>query len=136
MPVEVKKYKCKFRCGASAIYDRSIMVYHEENTCYKNPVNKTCQTCKNETYEKESDDYYNVWHTRGCKLKEMDQFLCDAHESLLNRNSVRSHVRPLWHCPNHNADTIQDGTIEYIEKIKIGFEKEKAQELEKDNLPF
>lgn len=135
MPIEIKKYTCRFKCGKKAINDRNRMVAHENNYCVKNPENKTCQTCINCVYEYDSDDYRG-WHNRGCKIKAMNDFIEEIHEDLVIDGSNRKHVKPLWHCPNHNQNKEQVSTGVYIAEIKEKIENKKKLILENTKFPF
>lgn len=95
MPVEVIKYTCQFRCRKKAIGDKSTMAAHEHK-CWKNPENKTCNTCKNQIYDYEYEGNTKSFY-RLCKLKELSNMLESAHEVMSHQNSMN--VRPLYNCP-------------------------------------
>ncbi len=134
MPIKVVKYRCKFKCGTLAMHDLKTAEKHEDG-CYKNPDNKTCETCVNRIYQRDGDDY-STWHWRDCKLPTMSSFIEEIHDFLEMKNGVH-HIKPLWKCPNHNQSTEVPETSEYIlsvtEKIEL---KIKELQKEKEGLPF
>lgn len=115
MPIKISKYTCKFRCGTRAIADNKKMQDHEDRFCFKNPDNKTCATCVNAIYDRDGDEYRN-WSYRGCKLKIMNEFLEEMQEDLTVEPS--KHVKPLFHCPNHNQEEEVGITYQYIIGIR------------------
>lgn len=113
MPIEVKKYTCQFRCRLRAQNDINTVSSHE-TTCWKNPVNQTCKTCKNEIYVTDSDGF-DKWITRGCKFDAIDELFAEIQDDLKGSNSM--HIRPLYNCPFHNKTTALSGE-EFIAKVK------------------
>ncbi len=125
MPIPITKYRCKFKCGARSMHSKISMVKHEEN-CYKNEANKTCVTCINQIYTKErAEEQWGIdHHIRGCKLSVMDEFLEEIHDDL-EVGSIK-HIKPLFHCPNHNKTIMDMGTSVYIHEVKTKIEARKA----------
>lgn len=115
--------------------DRRKMVTHEKN-CLKNPENKSCMTCCNATYERDSDEDKGAFHIRGCKLERMEQFFADNHQFLVVMDSVFQHVRPLVHCPNWGKDTIVPWTEGYLKEIQPKIEKAQKERTAGKDLPF
>jgi hypothetical protein len=137
MPIPVTKYRCDFKCGAKALGDRRKMVTHEKN-CLKNPENKSCMTCVNQVYDRDSSEEGGVFHIRGCKLERMERFFADVHESLVVLDSAYQHVRPLVHCPNWGKTEIVPWTEAYIKEIQPKIEKAQKERLNRKNnvIPF
>lgn len=135
MPIAITKYRCDFKCGTKAIGDRRKMVTHEKN-CLKNPDNKSCMTCSNEKYERDSDEDSGVYHMRGCKLERMEEFFEHIHESLVVMDSATRHVRPLVHCPNWGRDEVVTWTESYLNEIQPKIEKAQKERMAAGDLPF
>lgn len=135
MPKAITKYTCDFKCGTKAIGDRRKMVTHEKN-CLKNPENKSCMTCKNEKYDRDSSEDDGVFHMRGCKLERMEQFFADIHDSLVVLDSAFRHVRPLVHCPNWGKDEVTIYTEGYLKEIQPKIEKAQKERMAGKDLPF
>ncbi len=55
MPVEVKAYRCQYRCRRRATTVLASMVRHEK-FCLKDPEHKTCLTCSHNS-RNPGDDY-------------------------------------------------------------------------------
>lgn len=106
MPIKVTKYTCAFKCGKKALKAYNHMVGHEES-CWKNPVNKTCKTCSNQVYEYDHGGYHESY-CRGCKLSALSNILESANDVMSYQNSL--HVRPVYNCPYHNS--VADENIE------------------------
>lgn len=67
MPIEVKAYQCEFQCGRRALISKSGMKEHEK-VCFKNPVNRACQTCahdKGHSYDSNVKLYVTHCEERG-----------------------------------------------------------------------
>lgn len=122
MPVSVIKYTCQFKCGHRAIANKAQMQEHEDKVCFKNPINQTCETCINRIYDRDSDEYKS-WSYRGCKLKIMNEFLETIQEDL--RVEPSNHIKPLFHCPNHNKQEEVGITYQYINRVKEKIENKK-----------
>lgn len=135
MPIATIKYRCDFKCGTKAIGDRKSMVKHEKN-CLKNPENKSCMTCCNEIYDRDSSEDKVVFHIRGCKLDRMERFFADIHESLVVLDSATLHVRPLVHCPNWGKDQVVPWTEAYLKEIQPKIEEAQKKRLAAKDLPF
>jgi hypothetical protein len=112
MPVPVTKYRCQFKCGTPAKASVKIAQKHE-NGCYKNPANKTCNTCSNEIYEREDGVC-----GRGCKIELINDFLDELQEKLKAPMSVVQHVKPLYNCPNWNKSDLQPATDQFLWDIR------------------
>ncbi len=125
MPIPVTKYRCQFKCGSRAMNSVRDMEKHEAG-CYKNEANKTCVTCINQLYSKDGDDepYSQTWHIRGCKLSVMDEFISEIHDDL--EVGAMRHIKPLFHCPNHNKTEMDMATSAYIHEVKTKIEARKA----------
>ena len=136
MPRKVTKYLCNFKCGVNSMQSAEKAIKHENN-CWKNPINKTCSTCSNEIYERDSEDYA-TWHCRGCKIKEMDAFIESISEDLLIKSSTIGHLKPLWACPLHNHEVYNVDAKSYTDLIlgKIKANKTEAESQSKDFLLF
>lgn len=115
MPIPVTKYRCGFKCGKAAMSIRKDAEKHEAG-CFKNPANRSCATCINEKYERDSDEDNNVWHYRGCKLKTMNEFFDNMHEKL-ETGMAAKHIKPVFHCPNWGKDVEQPETETFIEEV-------------------
>lgn len=100
MPVKVIKYTCAFRCGKKAMQSYKDMTGHEES-CWKNPVNQTCNTCSNQIYEK---DEHGIMR-RGCKIEELSDALEKCHEVMASQNTT--HVRPVYNCHFWNKESTE-----------------------------
>lgn len=131
MPVRVTRYTCQFKCGKKATADIKIMQAHEDNYCFKNPENKTCATCINAIYESDSDDY-TWWHGRGCKIDILNEFLEEVQDDLTLEPS--KHIKPLFHCPNHNLSEVSEYTESFIDYVRKKIEAKKQSALS-DNIP-
>lgn len=115
MPVPVVKYTCKFKCGAKAVGDQKRMDRHEDS-CWKNPDNKTCKTCINQVYYQDGDDCKAfAQFYRGCKLDPINDVLDEVQEVLRHQNSVN--VRPIYKCPFHNK-SIGEGINDFATELK------------------
>ena len=74
MPIEYKKYGCKYKCGWK--HDRSKKHIEEhEKKCWNNIQNKTCITCEHGDVEHEYCDHPELpgnpterWRYRICNL--------------------------------------------------------------------
>lgn len=117
MPIAITKYRCDFKCGTKAIGDRKKMVSHEKN-CLKNPEAKSCMTCVNQVYERDSTNEGGIFHMRGCKLERMNEFIDEIHESLELRGTAACHVKPLVHCPNWGKAEIVPWTEVHLNEIR------------------
>ncbi len=138
MPIKVIKYTCGFKCGHKAMANIKMMEAHENNHCFKNPENKTCATCINAIYENEHEEY-STWYGRGCKVAILNEFLEEVQEDLKVEPS--GHIKPLWHCPNHNKYNEQEETKYFIAEVKAKIEAKKLSIEESkvditDKLPF
>lgn len=87
-----------------------------ESTCWKNPTSRSCPTCINEKYDRDSDEVGNVWYYRGCKLEAMNQFFLDMNEKL-DTGMAAKHVKPVFHCPNWGQEIEQPETELFIEEV-------------------
>ena len=75
MPIEIKAYKCKFKCGYVAI-GKKWTIKHEVN-CNRNPDKYGCVTCRNflksldssEMPECEQDYMGTITSTNTCGLR-------------------------------------------------------------------
>lgn len=140
MPIPTIKYKCQFKCYATPSSDIKAMESHEKK-CGKNPENKTCRTCKNETYIKEYGDF-SPYMVRGCKLETMNDFLQENEEFLVNRYTSTHHVAPIRNCPNYNQDIESENTndflTELLSKLNGEHQKQKSKLIAtyNDDLPF
>lgn len=112
MPVRVIKYKCQFKCGTKAKSSEKDAIKHEGG-CYRNPANKTCNTCSNEIYER-GDNVFG----RGCKIELIDQFLDELQEKLKAPMSLVQHVKPLYNCPNWSQPELQPTTEQFLWDIR------------------
>jgi len=146
MPVAIIKYTCQFRCGKKATGKESVMSAHEHN-CWKSPSNKTCKTCSNEVYERDSDEYRGSY-SRGCKISSLNNVLENTEEFLKHHNNA--HARPVFKCAYWNKE--DDGNSQLFADLleaEIKSEKEgtehypfydKPSRVEKytaeQNLPF
>lgn len=136
MPIKITKYTCQFKCGHKALSDVKRMEAHENNFCFKNPENKTCATCVNAIYESDSDDY-TWWYGRGCKIDILNEFLEEVQEDLTIEPS--KHIKPLFHCPNHNLSEQHELIEVFIEQVRKKIETKRESILESNNpvrLPF
>jgi hypothetical protein len=120
MPIKVTKYTCKHKCGHGGISSKNDMAEHEDKHCFKNPEMKTCETCIHRIYDKESDEYSGTYHIRGCKVKEMNDYLEEIHDMLVIPRSAKQHVKPLFGCPCHNlkSDGVPFMLKDYKERVK------------------
>jgi len=144
MPVEVTKYRCAFKCGKRAVSVEKDMRRHEM-TCWKNPENKTCNTCTNRIYEYDNDGY-NASNYRGCKLEQLNSVLESSHEVMSSQTHF--HVRPVYHCPYHNSvadeniGKFAESLLEEINGEEEGtlhypyYNKPVKKELDPDEIPF
>lgn len=109
MPVPVLKFTCQFKCHKRAIGKEKDMARHEQ-ICWKNPENKTCLTCSNESYEQEVGQ--NAY--RSCALRGLMDFFDEQQEFLL---TDKGQVRPICKCPDHN---VKGGLVapEFLETLK------------------
>lgn len=139
MPVAVTKYRCQFKCGTNAKATLKDALKHEGG-CYRNPANKTCNTCSNEIYER-GDNIYG----RGCKIEIIDQFLDELQDKLKAPMSLVQHVKPLYNCPNWNNPDLQPTTEQFLWDIRSKIEfaasvREMAKRVHEpeppDGLPF
>jgi hypothetical protein len=140
MPIPVTKYRCQFKCGTKAKSSIKDTLKHEGG-CYKNPANKTCNTCTNQIYEREDGVC-----GRGCKIELINDFLDELQDKLLAPMSVVRHVKPLYNCPNWNEADLQPATDQFLWDIRPKIElaashRERAkaaviQNEPPDNLPF
>lgn len=112
MPVPVTKYRCQFKCGTTAKASVKDALKHEGG-CYKNPANKTCNTCSNEIYEREDNICF-----RGCKIELIDKFFDDLQDKLSTSRSLVQHVKPLYNCPNWNNPELQPTTDQFLWDIR------------------
>jgi hypothetical protein len=135
MPIPITKYRCDFKYGTKAIGDRRKMVAHEKK-CLKNPETKSCMTCVNQTYERDSTNEGGTFHMRGCKLERMNDFIQEIHESLELRNTATGHVKPLVQCPNWGNDKIVPWTEGHLNEIRPKIEKAHKERMETRDLPF
>ena len=60
MPVEVKAYRCKWKCGKRSTTNLKAMLRHEE-TCFSNPVRRACETCAYNGGKCSEDDYTTTY---------------------------------------------------------------------------
>lgn len=134
MPVKISKYTCQFRCGTRAIGSKANMLKHE-TYCVRNPINKSCSTCKNSQYFRDSDEYRS-WHCRGCKFSAMNEFIENMHD-FLEIESGAGHIKPLVNCPNWNLEKEHEDTKQYCIDVEKRI-RQKAAEREgsKSELPF
>lgn len=132
MPVKVTKYTCGFKCGTRATCKIAEMVKHEFG-CFKNPENKTCATCANAIYETEHEEF-TKWHSRGCKIDVLNDFLAEFQQDLTIEPS--GHIKPLWHCPNHDMYKEQDETVSFISEVKGKIEAKNKTIETSENLHF
>jgi hypothetical protein len=83
MPTEYKeiKYGCEFKCGQKHTKHRKLMEAHELR-CWKNPVNKSCPSCKHSIYRYDPNDfnaedpacsYVGVGWERDCKIGKFSE---------------------------------------------------------------
>ena len=112
MPIAVTKYRCQFKCGTNAKSSEKEALKHE-GRCYKNPANKTCNTCSNQIYER-----YDNCHGRGCKINLINSFLDELQEKLTVTGSRVQHVKPLYNCPNWNNPELQPATDQFLWDIR------------------
>jgi hypothetical protein len=112
MPIAVIKYRCQFKCGAKAKSSEKDALKHESQ-CYKNPANRTCNTCSNQIYER-----YDNCHGRGCKVELINNFLDELQEKLTVTGSYVQHVKPLFNCPNWNNPDLQPATDQFLWDIR------------------
>ena len=140
MPIPITKYRCKFKCGKWAMHTRKAAINHEGN-CYKNPKNKTCQTCNNEVYYKDSDDY-TTWFFRGCKIDLNNDWLEDNEYDLTIKNGI-GHINGIRGCFFHNIKETTTNLInlqtELLNLISEKINNSKTLILEEDKgleLPF
>ena len=133
MPIPTIKYKCQFKCYATPLSDIKAMESHEKK-CGKNPENKTCRTCKNETYIKEYGDF-SPYMVRGCKLEIMNDFIKENEEFLVNRYTSTHQVAPIYNCPNYNQDTESENTNDFLSELlsKLNGEYQKQKYTESEN---
>lgn len=139
MPVPVTKYRCQFKCGTNA--KSSIKdALKQEGGCYKNPANKTCNTCSNEIYEREGMICF-----RGCKIEVIEIFLDEVQEKLVVDGACVRNVKPLYNCPNWNNSDLQPTTDQFLSDIRSKIElaasyREMAKRVHEpeppDGLPF
>lgn len=73
MPIEylIPTYGCKFKCGRKHDKIKEFTEDHEK-TCWYNPANKTCKTCKHESYYIDSDAS-RQWAIRECKINNISE---------------------------------------------------------------
>lgn len=112
-----------------------ISMEKHEATCYKNLENKTCTTCDNQLYSRDSEDepFGKIWHVRGCKISAMNDFFEQIHDDL--EVGGMKHIKPLFHCPNHNQTEEQPGTYSYCADVKAKIDLRK-QQLNDNSIPF
>jgi hypothetical protein len=121
MPQKVIKYTCDFKCGARSVSEQKTMVAHEKG-CWNNPENKTCKTCSNEHYDRDSDGMGGVWYERGCQHDALNDMLISVVDILQHQNTI--HIRPIYNCKYHNTD--EDAGIEqYASEIEAEIKGEK-----------
>lgn len=65
MPIEVKRFRCIGHGCRHVRADVQLIVTHEK-TCWKNPANKTCLTCKHHELVKDSDGSGHNWRYHNC----------------------------------------------------------------------
>lgn len=105
MPVPVIKYRCKYKCGRQSKESKRAVEEHE-NTCWNNPDNQTCKTCKYESYSRQTEDYgtsVREWKERHCFNPEGDKITEEVYE-LLKIDDL--HIKPLTHCPHWKSKLI------------------------------
>lgn len=132
MPIPITAYRCGFKCGRKAAYSRKAVEQHELK-CVKNPDTRSCMTCKNEVYERDTDESGRKRYYRGCKIEVMNQFIDDMYKTLETGMAV-SHVKPLAHCPNWNAEECQPGTEQFLNEIRQKMEAAYNHRI--GNIPF
>lgn len=99
MPIEIKAYRCQFKCGIRAKQSKKDMDVHEV-ACWNNPANRTCRTCMHEMYGHYGDDETEPRHwERNCKIKPGELLLDAAYESLKDQG-VSYQIKPLTNCPH------------------------------------
>ena len=132
MPVPITKYTCQFKCGTKAMSDKRKMEAHENNHCFRNPENHTCETCTNRIYESDYDDFQR-WHVRGCKISLLNDFLDEVQEDLMV--GTAKHIKPLWHCPSHNLTEAHPLTEIFINEVREKIEAKRLS-IEESKKPF
>lgn len=118
MPVQVIKYRCRFKCGKQAVSQARHMETHEAS-CWNNPANKTCKTCENEVYETAYGEENTIHLVRSCVINALAEAIEKLEPILRFQNSA--HVRPIYNCPYHNKkDDGQAGVFakDLVEEIK------------------
>jgi len=94
-------YGCDFKCGKHHSQKEKHIQEHEQ-TCWFNPINRTCKTCKHEDYYIDDngvdimDWNYATWRDRDCK-GDGGNLMETLHE-LLDENKI-SYVPPIINCP-------------------------------------
>jgi hypothetical protein len=73
MPIEHKKYGCKFKCGYRHKSSWPIVVNHESQ-CWYNPEVKSCITCNHGNLVHYSDGYGRKWSYRTCAINDDADF--------------------------------------------------------------
>ncbi len=108
MPIEYKVYGCVFKCGQKHIKSLKKMIEHE-NTCWYNPVNKTCITCKYGELIHEYDPHDEM---ESCPAEEYRYRVCnhsdEAHDEYYKyiqsiKNYKTKHyadIAPMVNCNN------------------------------------
>ena len=141
MPLEYKKYGCKFKCGFKHLSDRRKVELHEKK-CWYNPKNKTCKTCRNEEYwfdqdlhrETDGHDYPGEGQIRDCKLN-CSYTSAVIYRLYLNRDSKNMRIchesediRPMINCEMWNMSC--DSAVLLNKREDVARETE---EIESDN---
>lgn len=100
-PVEYTTYGCQYRCG----YRHKKMlqkVAQHEKICWKNPVNKTCYTCK---YCVKGCDYDEF------KERKMRYLYCESHEENISKCDLDGKFLLSWYVPEEHCKDWQERII-------------------------
>lgn len=77
MPILVKKYYCKHRCGRRASSFK--LTEDHEKICFRNPETKSCLTCG---HYKLNNGGYDERNSVECTLKKLEYVNCFSYQEL------------------------------------------------------
>lgn len=125
IPYPVTLYGCPFKCGHRHVRNEKLMIAHEAR-CWRNPTNRTCKTCRHESYYTDSaGDIYGDgryvepdWYERVCSQPDGagDSLVESAYEHVQaqhpdNPNLYGVQIPPVVDCPFWEA-TIADASAD------------------------
>lgn len=96
MPIAVTKYRCQFKCGRTSRASKKEVESHEAS-CWNNPANRACRSCKHEIYGWCGDGETEPHHAeRDCRIPLGKKYLDVAWEKL---QTTGGHIKPIFNCP-------------------------------------